>query len=341
MSAAAKSLVSPLDIRSQITQLRRAQPLLADMLGKLQDSLDLKDKQFRNLADATLGLLPPMLVDGSHLKRLSVDSASIKSLDAGVITTGFLAGARLAAAVIDTTKLNLKQIIVPDLVLHDNSPGAGRVAWDACSVYWNGTAYLISSGSTASPSETQIYWVIGAGAFTTAGTFVPQADRFPIATSTAGVSDVAWNKVAMSGVQEKNLNFGLITGIQIQPIASLSVVGGGSGANIVNITGYRGGLLQVAAVITTVFDGGPTLNVRYQVDGLVAVDTPILLGPTFVGSAQALGRSTGNGSIIGDRLCFDLGVGFSTSLKVDAIYANGGATIGQIDLYLYYASKLN
>lgn len=84
---AQNQIVSPTNIRSQITQLRQTKVLspavLSDILGKVQTALDLVDLRFRNLGSNQLGTLPPVLIEGLHVKNLSADQITTGTLIVG------------------------------------------------------------------------------------------------------------------------------------------------------------------------------------------------------------------------------------------------------------------
>ena len=96
-------------------------------------------------------------------------------------------------------------IQVVGLTLTNNSPGAGNLAWSACTVYYNGTAYSIAAGNTGATGDQQIYWTVGNGTFSHANRFAPTINVFGIATNVFGVGDTTWNKIGSLGVQGQHL----------------------------------------------------------------------------------------------------------------------------------------
>jgi hypothetical protein len=299
---------------------------------------------------------------------LDVDGADIVagSIIAGKLSSGAVSAGNILAAAIDATKLNILQVIVVGMTLTDNSPGAGRVAWSACTVYYDGTAYSISSGSTASSAERHIYWTVGGTSFTSAASFSPGPTIFPIATSDSGTSDIAWNKLPKKGIQEDNLGFSLLTGQQVQPLVTTTIsdavipVGVGTqthSTTLLSTTGdgthIGGGLLTVTARVVTVrtwnpglFVVAPKLELELEVDGqtpqrITIFDQNSDTYPT--GATDIALRIEGVGSTIGDAVVFQINIGFTASLVAKAILtgtqASSGGGAGQTAISLLYCTK--
>jgi hypothetical protein len=153
---------------------------------------------------------------------LDASIVNVTNVNASNISTGTLNAARIAAAALDATKLNIRQIIVAGMTLTNNSPSANKIAWSACSVYYDGTAYSVSSGNSGANTEQYVYWTVGGGSFTSAASFTPSATVFLIATNAGGVADVAWNKIAAGGIVSSHMNLAsLLDG----PNGTLSVSG--------------------------------------------------------------------------------------------------------------------
>lgn len=84
---AQQPLVSPTDIRGDITQLKHAKTVdpsaVSNMFSKVQSALDLVNIRFRNLASNQLGTLPPLSIEGLHVKNLSADQITTGTLIVG------------------------------------------------------------------------------------------------------------------------------------------------------------------------------------------------------------------------------------------------------------------
>lgn len=125
---------------------------------------------------------------------------------------------------IQGTTLVIKQVLISDLTLTDNSPGGGSVAWSACTVRFNGTNYSVTGGNTANKF---VYWDVGDGTFTAGNSFTPQVDRFLIATNVSGTADEAWNKLGNRGIQGAHV---LQEAISTEHLNATEIkVGGGGG----------------------------------------------------------------------------------------------------------------
>jgi len=102
---------------------------------------------------------------------------------------------------ITASKFNTKIPVVQGLTLTNDSPTAGNVAWSACTVYYNGTAYSISSGNTTGGNR-YIYWKDLGASFASSAThpgsisgWAPGED-FIIAVNDSGIGQLAWNAIA-------------------------------------------------------------------------------------------------------------------------------------------------
>jgi hypothetical protein len=153
------------------------------------------------------GVVNVVNLNANNLTSGAINAAviAVTNINASNINSGTLSAGRIAAGSIDATKVNIRQILVGGLTLTNNSPSAGNIAWSSCTVYYDGSAYAVSSGNTTS-GHGFVYWTVGSGTFTEAATFTPGSTTFLIATNTAGAADVAWNKLASGGVVASHLN---------------------------------------------------------------------------------------------------------------------------------------
>lgn len=337
-----QSLVSPTGIRDRINALRKKYPDLHMIFSTMADNNDILNQRFRNMASNVLGLLPAVPIDGSHIKALTIDNASFGNIDAGKITTGFLAAARLLAASITANKFNTKQLIVAGLTITNNSPTAGKIAWSSFQIFYDGTAYTISSGNTASVNDVQVYWTVGGTTVTSAPSFVPAKTIFGIMTNTGGIGDEVWDKLALSGVQEDNLAFGLVSGVQIRDDAAVGygITGGNAVINLLTLSASEGVLLTVGLnVQQQAIGASPSIALRVKVDAFSAVDIPIMTSNNFTEAFSTLSQVVnGTGAVSGDYISRLYGFGFSDALVVDLVFTGtAGAADGVYRAYAGYA----
>ena len=94
---------------------------------------------------------------------------------------------------ITASKIFTKIPIISGDTWTDNSPSAGRVAWNAHTLYYNGVAYAITASDT---DLKYIYWT-GGTTYTASNTNPVLTDgQFVIATNISGLHDLAWNAIA-------------------------------------------------------------------------------------------------------------------------------------------------
>jgi len=261
-----------------------------------------------------------------------VTSAKILALDAGKITTGTLDAARIAAAAIDVTKLNIKRIIVSGLTLTSNSPSAGKIAWSACTVYYNGTAYAISSGNTSSTTHTQITWTVAAGTFASATIFTPGPTIFQIATNSGGTYDEVWDKPGNLSVQRSNLNFGLLEGYAPQAQATLTI--DATGDTTVLSESAEGGLLFITFFSTGVV--GANISVKITIDG--TTERTISVMSTGVYTEEALAwamRVVNDGTTSGDSITLWYGFTYKTSILIKVNSDNASPNVNVRIVYVH------
>jgi hypothetical protein len=297
----------------------------------------------------------------------TLQASQIGSVDAATITLGVLDVGRLGAGSIDVTKLTLRQIYVSGLTL---GTSGSNVTWSACTLYYDGTAYSISSGSTSSGHKF-IYWVgphgvtPGSTSFSEADSYASNEYTFLIATNSDGTPDVAWNKLATKGVQEDNLSFSLLVGQQIQPPVTTTIdshAGGSSSpvsVTLIDTTGdgvfIGGGLLSVGVRVVSArthdaFVHLPSGEFTIEVDGRTAQKIPVFdyEEVTFNGVTQVLSsKIVGDGSNVGDTILINLGIGFKNRLKVFwTLDPNGDSAAttnssGDLAISLLYSTKTN
>jgi len=142
--------------------------------------------------------------------KIAAGAVSTDELAAGAVTAD-----KIQAGAVTASKLAVAQIFIDGLTFTDNSPSSGYVSWSACTVYYQGTAYSISSGNT---NKKYIYWNVGDTTFTASDTKPAWAEnRFIIAINENGVHTTVWNATLIHGGS-------IITGtITAQEIKSRSI----------------------------------------------------------------------------------------------------------------------
>lgn len=311
-----------------------------------------------------IGLRPPY--KGAWFKEVYIGGGSPLSSKIIADANGNVTidGSVLVAGTVTAAAFNIAQVFVEGLTLTNNSPAAGRVAWSACTVRYNGVTYSISSGNTPLTTDTQIYWDAGNTTFTAGPSYAPQAGRFAIATNNGGTADTAWNKgagTAAKSIQESNLVFGLLKGFAFQPVSAANVTidtatvpnGTTAATTIMNVT-EEGGLLSIAIYVNTAITAGgggvgtSSVKIRLTIDGSTAQDLTIYNGAiTFTTDALGVSQErTGTGSSVGDTFVMYIGFTYTISAKVevvvsqDATLGNGFAT-GQVRCTTSRAKKVS
>jgi hypothetical protein len=138
----------------------------------------------------------------------------------------------------------------------NNSPGAGSVAWNAFSIWYNGVEYNIGSGST---SFAYIYYDIGDGvlSYSDSPPDMDGEDRFIIGTNTSGSFSAHWNSIANNVIGTAYIRDAAITNAKIGSVACDKLTAG-SIEVAVEITG-TGSLTISAAEALIIASGGDVL----------------------------------------------------------------------------------
>ncbi|MCU0589856.1 MAG: host specificity factor TipJ family phage tail protein [Desulfobacterales bacterium] len=196
---------------------------------------------------------------------------------------------------VSASKVFNKIPVVQGLSLTDNSPAAGRVAWNDCTVYYNGVAYPILSGDTPATDQKYIYWKDLSNSFATSAThpasiagWVPGED-FIIAVNVAGVGQAAWNALANQVIGSAYIeNLGVldahiqsISGTKIQATSAVAI-GSATFGNLGIQFEYNGGAprfyagngsqdyIKYAAGVVEINSGGAANAVRLS-GGVVSI----------------------------------------------------------------------
>lgn len=171
--------------------------------------------------------------------------------------------------------------VLRDFTWTDNSPSAGYVAWNAGSIWYNGTEYVITAGNTANE---YIYWVPETTVFATSNAG-PAEGSFLIAVNHSGTAKLLWNNAIANQV----IGTAWIRDAAIveAKIADLSV----TNAKIVSLSGAKiqAGTITIEGL--SAYAQSVTLNSEQDWDDIAnvpsyLVDTPdnsIAITGTFVG----------------------------------------------------------
>lgn len=244
-----------------------------------------------------------------------------------------LRGDALITGTIEASAFNISQPVVVGLVLTNNSPSAGKVAWSACTVVYQGVEYAITGNNSISPL---IWWVVGNSTFTAGDSFTPASNIFLIATNTGGVADTAWNKIANQGVQRSNFMGMFLEGfIPLAPTEMTVNLGSTGGANLLTFSG-AGVLLSISGYVKTAPGGAnPTLSILGTVDGVGPGGFGFTIydgGTTFTRRIHMIKQQgSGDGSNIGDYFSVYLGLSFLSELTIDV---NTFPTTGTGEIYI-------
>ena len=255
------------------------------------------------------------------------------------IPDGAIVAAKIAAAAIEATKLSIKKIIIAGMTVTNNSPSAGRIAWSAFSLYYNGTAYSISSGDTA---LMHAYWTVGNTSLTAANSFTPGPTIFEILTNSAGVHDEVWDKLGNTQLQRTHLSFPLLEGFQLQPISTTAIdLNTVANTTIINES-LEGVLLGVSVRINDPALDTCTVSLEFTMDGATMQSISVYsAGTVFSIPTRTSSQNTvGNGTTIGDFFSFLIGISYRISLLLKCNVSEASAGSGNISVYVHRAHKV-
>ncbi len=126
---------------------------------------------------------------------------SVGEMSGNKLVDGSVIANTIAAAALDASKFNTKQLMLTGDTWNDNTPSGGRVSWNAHKLFYNGTEYSISAGNT---DKKYIVWRkdISATSYQTYtqtefdGVTLKDYD-WVIAVNNSGLHDIAWyNRMA-------------------------------------------------------------------------------------------------------------------------------------------------
>ena len=146
------------------------------------------------------------------------ESALTASVNA---TTTAVTPTDLADFSVTASKIYTKIPIVDSDSWTNNSPGAGEIAWNAHSLYYNGAKHNISASNT---SDKYVYWALSNPSnYQTSNTAPTQIDSlFIIATNISGTHNVAWNSIANQVIGSAYILDAAITTAKIDDLAVTS-----------------------------------------------------------------------------------------------------------------------
>lgn len=241
---------------------------------------------------------------------------------------------------VSASSFQLRQLNVLDLVLTDNSPGAGSIAWSTCRVVYDGTIQVVGSGDTANKF---VYWEIGDGTFTEADSFTPAVGRFLIATNDGGTADEAWNKLGASSIQRSNLMFPLLEGFQPAAYQSGQVDASLAASNnvITNATGEAGILLAFSVHLITNLTSNGDCSLEITIDGATKYSIPVIATNAFdIFTKTMQSAGTGAGATSGDWFSVQIPISYTTSMKIELVWVRSAPGAGTIQANVWRAVKV-
>jgi hypothetical protein len=129
--------------------------------------------------------------------RLGGVQTNIPVITSTLIKSNAVIANKIAAGAVTAEKLTVASIYLTGLVLTNNSPSAGYVAWSACTLYYEGVAYAIAAGNT---NLAYIYWTKPNTVFTAASAKPAWAtDRYMIIYNNTGTAILLWNATYIHG----------------------------------------------------------------------------------------------------------------------------------------------
>jgi len=149
----------------------------------------------RHSTDATQQIMIfPFYAKGLNI---NADIIAANAIVANAIKADAVEADKIKAGAVTADKLTVAAIYLTGLVLTDNSPSAGYVAWSACTLYYEGVAYAIAAGNT---NLAYIYWTKPNTAFTVSATKPAWvANRYMIIFNSSGAAILLWNATYIHG----------------------------------------------------------------------------------------------------------------------------------------------
>ncbi|KKL50112.1 hypothetical protein LCGC14_2308750, partial [marine sediment metagenome] len=274
-----------------------------------------------------------------------LSSTGVSATTVGVVATD------IDDFAVTATKMFNKTIILTGDAWINNSPGAGSVAWNAHNVVYNGAAYPISAGNTASP---YIYWTIGNTTYSSGASHPTLGTTaFMVAINTSGIHTLVWNssanmvigtafianlavtnakiallavdtaQIALLAVETAQINNLAVTDAKINTLTANKLTAGTIDASVItvtnlNATNLTAGTLPVARVGATSIESSK-LGVTVITGGKIVTG---LLTATNIQTGTLTGRRVQTASS-GQRIVLD--VADNTLKMYDA--GGGGGTL--------------
>ena len=201
---------------------------------------------------------------------------------------------------VDLTKTYKATIALANAAWTDNSPGAGSVAWNSHTLYYQGFAYTITAGNT---SNKFVYWDASSPTtYQTASTNPALTDsQFMIATNVSGVHDLAWNALANALVGTAYIENLAVTDAKISSMIVDKLLAGTITSQAINIAGGTSGYIQSSNYVANTsgwrIDGsGNFFGNNAVLRGTIYASAGTIGGYT-IGATTLTGSSTGNTAI--------------------------------------------
>jgi len=178
------------------------------------------------------------------------ESASAASANATTVTMD------IAATDIDdfaiTASKNFTKIPVLESDSWTNdSPGAGSVAWNEHSLFYNGAEYTIAAGNTALK---YIYWLNGLSIYDSSNTNPTLTDDdFIIAVNESGTHDLAWNAIANQVIGSAYIENASIIDAHIDNVAANKIVADQLSAISANLGSITSGYIDSVEIVSSTF----------------------------------------------------------------------------------------
>lgn len=176
------------------------------------------------------------------LNRTLVESdwnavAGVEATTAGVVA------AEIDDFAITATKFFTKTVVLTGDSWTNNSPSAGKVAWNSHTLVYNGVAYAITGSNT---SDKYIYWVVGNGTYSSSATHPALGTTgFMIATNVSGVAGLVWNSSANMVIGSAYIADAAITNAKIYSLSADKITTGTLNAAVVSISNLTVGNAQI------------------------------------------------------------------------------------------------
>ncbi len=255
-------------------------------------------------------------------------------------TTVGVAATNIDDFAITATKMFNKTIILNADSWTNDSPGAGSVAWNAHSVVYNGVAYPIAAGNTASA---YIYWIIGNTTYSSGASHPTLGTTaFMVAINTGGTHTLVWNSSANMVIGTAFIANLAVTNAKINDLSASKLTAGTIDASVITVTNINASNITtgtlLARTIRTATSGArfdimyPDIGTIRAIDDVGGVVFEIYIAGADVGDVTI-------GDFTGDKGCrWDKSAGTFT---VRGILNADDLVAGTIDASVITVTNLN